>query len=222
MRLPSGLAVNKGGNAVIRPLQKCKGRFCYEVSGKARGQRGLPDCEHSGGKYMIRLRPYKPGDAFPLVEWWSGASEEEFLKWSCEKFTYPLAIEELDGYFSDWCLRENTGWLMTALDEKGEPVGHFLLRLADYEEDSVRMGFIVVAPRVRGTGCGKEMMEKALLYAFEILGMKKVTLAVFENNPAAKKCYEAAGFREKSYVPDYLTRGGVNWGAFEMEAVRHE
>jgi len=168
---------------------------------------------------MIRLRPYKPEDASYLMEWWDGASEEDFVKWSCEKFSWPLKREELEEHFRKWGLEEENGWLMTALDETGRPVGHFLMRLADYEKESVRMGFIVVDPRVRGRGCGREMMEKALLYAFEVLGMKTVTLGVFENNPAAKKCYEAAGFREKAYVPDYLIHKGTAMGGYEMEAV---
>ena len=71
---------------------------------------------------MIRLRPYKPGDAWNLLEWWENAGEEDFLMWSCGEFSYPLAIEELDGYFARWCLQETDGWLMTALDEKGTPV----------------------------------------------------------------------------------------------------
>lgn len=48
---------------------------------------------------MIRLRPYKPGDAWNLLEWWENAGEEDFLMWSCGEFSYPLTIEELDGYF---------------------------------------------------------------------------------------------------------------------------
>ena len=71
---------------------------------------------------MIRLRPYKPGDAWNLLEWWENAGEEDFLMWSCGEFSYPLAIEELDGYFARWCLQETDGWPMTALDEKGTPV----------------------------------------------------------------------------------------------------
>ena len=45
---------------------------------------------------MIRLRPYKPGDAWNLLEWWENAGEEDFLMWSCGEFSYPLTIEELE------------------------------------------------------------------------------------------------------------------------------
>lgn len=171
---------------------------------------------------MIRLRPYKPSDAWNVLRWWEGTDEETFIKWSCGKFEYPLTIEQMDVYFSRWCLREEHGWLMTALDEKGTPIGHFIMRLVDFEENSVRLGFIVVDPAARGKGYGKKMIEKALQYAFEVLGMKRVTLGVFENNPQAKTCYEAVGFTVKEYVPDYHTQNGVTYAAYEMEAVCHE
>ena len=171
---------------------------------------------------MIRLRPYKPSDAAYLLKWWEGADEERFVKWSCGKFDYPLSKEQLDTYFATWCLEEESGWLMTAMDDSGKPVGHFIMRLADYEESSIRLGFIVVDPGARGMGYGKEMISQALKYAFDVVGMKKASLGVFENNPQAKACYEGVGFTAKEYVSDYLLYKGVTYAAFEMEAVNHE
>lgn len=171
---------------------------------------------------MLRLRPYKPSDAWKVLKWWEGADEETFVKWSCGKFEYPLTIEQLDVYFSQWCLQEEKGWLMTALDESGSPVGHFIIRLVDYENESVRLGFIVVDPDARGKGYGKEMVKLALKYVFEVLGMKSASLGVFENNPQAKACYEAVGFLPKEYVPDYLLYKDVTYAAYEMEALSHE
>ena len=171
---------------------------------------------------MIRLRPYKPSDAEKLLRWWEKADEETFIKWSCGKFEYPLTMEQLEAYYDTWCVKAEQGWLMTALDADGTPVGHFIMRLVDYQKNAVRMGFIVVDPEARGHGYGRKMMEKALKYAFEILGMKHVSLGVFENNPHAKLCYEAVGFTAKEYVADYHTEHGVTYAAYEMEAVCHD
>lgn len=198
------------------PKSTCFVIFCGSLPGKEGDRITEERREH-----MIRLRPYKPSDAWSLLEWWKDADEEAFIKWSCNKFEYPLSIEQLDGYFSLWCLREDSGWLMTALDERGKPVGHFLMRLADYETGTIRMGFIVVDPRARGRGCGKEMMRQALWYAFRILGMKKVTLGVFKNNPQAKACYETVGFTETAFVAEYVNYDGVVYDGYEMEAVDH-
>jgi RimJ/RimL family protein N-acetyltransferase len=96
------------------------------------------------------------------------------------------------------------------------------MRLADYEKNAVRLGFIVVDPTARGKGFGKKMIEKALQYAFGVLGMKRASLGVFENNPQAKACYEAVGFTAKAYVPDYHVQNGITYAAYEMEAVSHE
>lgn len=156
------------------------------------------------------------------MEWWENAGEEEFLMWSCGEFSYPLAIEELDGYFARWCLQETDGWLMTALDEKGTPVGHFLVRKADYEDAEARVGFIVTAPEIRGKGLGRELAGQILRYVFQVLGMKKASLAVFDKNTQAKACYEAAGFKAVSHIPDYLEYKGTVYGAYEMEAYSNE
>lgn len=169
---------------------------------------------------MVRLRPYKPSDAWELLRWWNGADEESFLKWSAGQFSFPLTIEQLDEYFSRWCLKEEGGFLMTALDSEGKPAGHFILRLLDYEAESVRIGFIVVDPAARGKGYGRQMISQALRYVFDVLGMKRVSLGVFENNPQAKACYEAAGFLVKEYFPEYVKYGQKVYGAYEMEACR--
>ncbi|MCI8453758.1 MAG: GNAT family N-acetyltransferase [Lachnospiraceae bacterium] len=169
---------------------------------------------------MVRLRPYKPSDAWHLLKWWEGVSEKEFIKWSAGKFQYPLTIEQLDTYFSEWCLQRDDGWLMTALDTAGEPSGHFILRLVDYEAGTARIGFIVINPKLRGRGLGKEMVCQALCYAFGLLGLKRVSLGVFVNNKRAMACYEAAGFIQKEYVPEYMKYNGEAYGVYEMEAKR--
>ena len=116
----------------------------------------------------------------------------------------------------------DSGWLMTALNEEGTPVGQFIVRLVDFEKNSARLGYIVVDPAARGKGYGKKMMVKALQYAFDVLGMERVSLGVFENNPQAKACYETVGFTVKEYVPEYHVYEGVTYPAYEMEAVCHE
>lgn len=40
------------------------------------------------------------------------------------------------------------------------------------------------------------MLELGLKYAFEIFGVEKVTIGVFENNIPAYKCYKSIGFNE--------------------------
>ncbi len=165
---------------------------------------------------MIRLRPWKKNDFKELLTWFS--DEESFSKWSAGKFTWPLTMEQLLDYYERF-EEDDRGWIFAALDEKGRLAGHLLMRKADYEKNSVHFGFIVVSPGMRGKGAGRAMVSQALTYAGEILGMERATLGVFENNPAARRCYEAAGFRAEGAAKDMFQYHGEPWTVVEMAAV---
>ncbi len=164
---------------------------------------------------MIRLRPWKREELKELLGWFS--DEEEFSRWSAGKFTYPLTQEQLLDYYERF-EKDSRGWIMAALDDKGRLAGHIMMRKADYEKNSVHFGFIVVSPEFRGKGIGRLMVSQGLKYAGEILGMKRVTLGVFENNPAARRCYESAGFRTEEILKDEFDYYGEKWTLVNMAA----
>ena len=233
--------MNEGGNAAVRPLYTilyAKGFYYlhnlvetenflsirsafvngFLIPGYAKKNcSGQKICVEKKGEKMIHLRPYKPSDAWKLVEWWEHTEEEVFMEWSAGKFSYPLTIEQLDGYFEVWGLQNEDGWMMTALDRQGEPAGHLLMRLADYAANTIRFGFVVIKPGLRGKGIGREMLSQALAFAFDILGMERVTLGVFSENERARHCYESLGFVQKEYVPGYMEYKGKMYGVCEME-----
>lgn len=161
----------------------------------------------------MRLRPYKPADAQHLLSWFQ--DERKFMMWSAGKFTYPLTLEQLEAHEKNWRERED-GWIFTALDDRGTPVGHLLMRLADYEQESIHFGLIVVDSRVRGKGYGKEMLGLAGTYAFKILGVKRITLGVFAENEAAHHCYRSVGFQDEKFVEGAFQLKGETWNLYEM------
>ena len=93
-----------------------------------------------------------------------------------------------------------------------------MMRKADYEKNSIHFGFIIVSPQMRGRGVGKAMVSQALKYAGEILGMERATLGVFENNPAARHCYEAAGFEAEELSTETFSLHGTDWAVVNMAA----
>ena len=70
------------------------------------------------------------------------------------------------------------------------------MRFTDEKKHVLRLGFVIVDDSKRGKGYGKEMINLALKYAFEIMKVEKVTIGVFENNAPAYHCYKTAGFKE--------------------------
>ena len=135
---------------------------------------------------MLRLRPYKIEDSDTIITWCK--DERVFFQWSAGILgEYPLTQEKFR--FVDSLMA------FTAFDENG-PVGFFTLRHPGETLDELRMGFVVVDSKQRGTGKGKKMLKLGLKYAFDVYGAKKVSLGVFENNKPAYYCYKAAGFKD--------------------------
>ena len=167
---------------------------------------------------MLRLRPYKACDAAKIVSWTK--DERAFRQWSADRFDrYPFTGDDLNRYY-DALAGSDSFFEMTAFDETG-PAGHMIMRFIDEEKTVLRFGFIIVDDKKRGRGLGKEMLGLAIRYAFEILKAEKITLGVFENNPPARECYKAAGFREVSQSKAHYYRIlGEEWKCLELELRR--
>jgi RimJ/RimL family protein N-acetyltransferase len=68
----------------------------------------------------------------------------------------------------------------------------------------------------RGKGYGKEMLNLALQYAFQITGAKAVQLNVFSENTLAKQCYEKVGFIERNIDKDVFSYQNELWSRCNM------
>lgn len=170
----------------------------------------------------LKFRPYKPSDAEAIVSWIK--DETVLRKWSSDRFgDYPIKPEDINHKYLECngdCEEADNFYPMTAADENG-PVGHLILRYTNPEKTTIRLGFIIVDESKRGKGYGKRMVQMATKYAFEMLKAEKVTLGVFDNNPAAYHCYKAAGFEEiKSEKEIVLEILGEQWKIIELERKR--
>ncbi len=84
---------------------------------------------------------------------------------------------------------------------------------------TMRFGFVIIDDSMRGKGIGKKMVLLAKKYAFEILGAKKITMGVFDNNPGAYYCYKAVGFKEIPMDRDIIFNVfGEEWKIVEMDS----
>lgn len=166
---------------------------------------------------MLRLRPYKPGDAKYLTEWLR--DERTVRLWQADRFSYPLTGEQMERYWDDF-LNDERAFIFLAVDEKGNPAGHFSFRGIDYEKNSAHLGFIVVNPLLRGKGYGREMVLLALRYAFDILRIGRVTLGVFTVNEPAYRCYRLIGFEDTKIHRAHDLFQGERWDYQEMAVTR--
>ena len=149
---------------------------------------------------MLRLRPFKNTDAAHIVSW--VGNEEEYVKWSAGNFgSYPITPQAIIDESNKFTGDEKVFFMTACEDEK--PIGFLLYKYREEKYDVVHLGAIIVDSSLRGRGYGKSMVKLAQKYAFEILGVRKITLNVFDNNAPAYRTYLAAGFSETKNVRDY-------------------
>lgn len=173
-----------------------------------------------GEHNMLGLRPYKACDADTIISWIG--DETAFRRWSSDRYDhYPITAADMNAKYigsNGDCAEPDNFYPMTAFDDSGI-VGHLIMRYTDEQKKTLRFGFVIVDGSKRGQGLGKKMISLALRYAFEIYGAEKVTIGVFDNNPAALGCYLAAGFGYADEQPSYCEIMGETWKCVELCAV---
>lgn len=161
---------------------------------------------------MLRLRPYKNTDAQKVLSWLT--DERAFFRWCADSFEhYPITTEEFNEGNKE--LEKNDGFSMTAYDEEGV-AGYLRMKFLDTDKKDLRFSCIVVSGTRRGRGYGKEMLQIALKYAFEILLAERVSLRVFTDNEPALHCYNSIGFVD-SCKEEKLNIMGEVWTLKELE-----
>lgn len=164
---------------------------------------------------MLRLRPYKKCDAEYIVNWIK--DEIAFRKWCADRYDkYPISSEDINQHYDNISYTDDF-YQMTAFDDSGI-VGHLIMRFIDEEKNILRFGFVIIDSTKCGKGYGKEMLQLALKYSFEILKVNKVTLGVFENNEPAYYCYKSIGFKDVLMSEEkYLHVLDEDWKCLELE-----
>ena len=159
------------------------------------------------------LRDFKNEDAQFIAGWLH--SKEELYKWSADRFNkYPLSGNDIIENYEPQ-LETGRFYPLTAVDENGDIIGHFIIRYPSDDDSSVRFGFVIVDPELRGKGYGKEMLMLGIEYVKEKLAVSRIDLGVFENNESAMRCYESVGFKAFSKRKCEMPIG--IWDCIDME-----
>ena len=139
----------------------------------------------------MKLRPFNPGRDFDRIKNWIADARVHAL-WCANRFQYPLDRDNFTAVLSGMAQKEGDVPFAAAAD--GENAVGFFCRSSNPASKECRLKFVVVDPECRGKGTAREMLRLAIADAFENMGAETVSLCVFPENPAAKRCYEKTGF----------------------------
>ncbi len=141
----------------------------------------------------MTLRDFKDEDA-PIIASWL-RSEDELYRWSADRFNkFPLEGDDICKNYEP-AVKTGRFFPLTAVDDEENVAGHFIVRYPkDDDDSSVRFGFVIVDPNIRGKGYGKKMLKAGIEFVKKRLHASRIDLGVFDNNDSARHCYEALGF----------------------------
>ncbi len=141
------------------------------------------------------LTPYQPHQE-ALVQGWV-ADERSYYRWSAGSVgRWPLLPGMLNERLQARPNQRPYVWLW-----QGEPAGFVTMHPQPGCDNGIRFGYVLVDPILRGKGLGKRMMAAAAHHAHGKCKAVSLHLSVYQNNPAALRCYEVNGFRVEEGVP---------------------
>jgi len=106
------------------------------------------------------------------------------------------------------------GSLVWAILSHGEPIGYVTLIELDDVNRKSELALMIGERSAWGQGFAKETLTTVLRHAFASpdtggLGLHKVWLTVFAENTAARRAYQASGFREDGILREDMFRDGT-------------
>ncbi len=124
------------------------------------------------------------------------ADDMNFTKENCSSHTAFMPLEKLLNQFEN-------GNPMLLYEYNNKIVGYFSLSIND---DSVELNNLSVLPEYRHLGIGKKLINYAVDYSKNTLGVNKIKIGIVEENAILKEWYKSLGFvhtgtREFEHLP---------------------
>lgn len=162
----------------------------------------------------VVLRPHTDATLPALKRWYA---DPELVRLARHR-SAPLSGDEVERLVRD---RFATAQVLAfALYERvgdGEQlIGSCTLANLDVENGSATFHLMIGESTARGRGLGSEATRLVVRFAFEALGLHRLSLTLFAFNEAALRCYTSAGFAEEGRMRDAISRDGRRWDEIQM------
>ncbi|WP_392542757.1 GNAT family N-acetyltransferase [Oryzobacter telluris] len=167
---------------------------------------------------LVVLRPFREGDLDAMVEILSDP-DVRALTGSVETTAEAHQRQELDDRLRDWYATRNDqpDRLDLAIEDRATSrlVGEVVLNEVDTGARTANLR-VLVGPDGRGKGIGTEAVGITTAYGLERLGLRRITLEVFDHNPRGRRVYEKVGYAATGQRADALHFDGIAIGATDM------
>ena len=159
----------------------------------------------------VRLEPAGPRH---LEDAWASLADEEMLRLTGSHATFTR--EQVERFNAEVASRDDRAdWAIIRADS-GTYAGEVVLNDFDPDNASANFRIAVTGAANRGRGYGTQATRLVLGYAFDTVGLHRVSLEVYSFNPRAQRVYSACGFRVEGRMRDALAWDGRWYDAIVM------
>jgi len=163
----------------------------------------------------VLLRPLGSTDLRRCVKWFSDPQIIRFLGRNS-----PVTLAEEERWFRDY--ERRTDEQIFAIEVGGAHIGNLGLHKVDRAHRKTEVGIVIGEPTLWSKGYGTEAMHVALRYAFDVLGLNKVSLDVLEYNTRAIRTYERLGFQPEGIHREDAYKDGRFVNVLRMSILARE
>ncbi len=125
-------------------------------------------------------------------------------------------LKKLKSYVKDKINSKHTHFFAIVLKLNNLHIGNIKLDFHDPKSNLSEMGVLIGDKNYWGKGIAKEACNLILNYGFKKLKLRKIFLAVFENNIPAIKLYNSLGFKIEGKLIKHISVSGVLYDKYLM------
>lgn len=146
---------------------------------------------------MINLIPFSKNDGELLSSWILSA--DAMCQWTGDVLQYPLNESQIKKYLGK--INNQTSYAFTAFSNgTNDAIGHIALDYINLIHKHGSIIRIIVNPKFRRQGYGREMLLSMIDFAFNKLKLNRIELKVFTFNHPAIKLYLNIGFQTEGVL----------------------
>lgn len=136
--------------------------------------------------------------------------------------TSGYTLEKLREYVDKRTGNPSVAFFAIWANDSHQHIGNIKLEEQDSQSKVADLGLLIGNKSYWGKGVGKEACQLAIRYGFDQMHLRKIYLAVYENNPAARKLYTNLGFNLEGTLRKHVLVNGVYYDKYLMGLFKEE
>lgn len=136
--------------------------------------------------------------------------------------TSGYTLENLKIYVEERLKNKTAAFFAICDVSSDKHVGNVKLDFHDSKANVSELGLLIGDKNYWGKGIGYEACYLAIAYGFNTQLLRKIYLAVYENNPVAKKLYERLGFKLEGTLRKHIAHNGIYYDKYLMGIFKEE